>query len=664
MRLLQYIVVLLNFRPFTFLFRSVYSFGLARLLKSLARHEQIQAVFGYGSFFEKTCLYGVSDIDLVLVISSEIYRNSQRYYDILNSYKNVRRFFPFLQHLYELDQNLIFLSDIHSPYALPESVRLRLKQGRLYLLHGRNVFEELSSEAISPNEILSESDGLLRLILMKDIRHTRSLLFWKKSFKKLYSLCETAGIKCAPEREGARAEAAFMRHNDVWLFFRRGDLNRIFLAFLDVHRRLNNEIASGEPGWFLPCPPLWDGPGGQESPLSSDEHFENPRLLAHLRETVEVATASLPSSLVGIAPEQDYFPLDADVSLLRIEGADYDVFLRLKNAVLACPTALRNFLLHTRDLLFVVRKLPTYVDVVPLSPLTCANVYSLVHAHETGFGRMPVSIWVEQREKAKSRLTANAAGYLKNNGWIEKLPFPCLYMEDDLDIVRQAFHRMRLFLFHEEGLCFRTSRDLLSHVGGMHPRCRDFLDQLISYYDHLRAHRPTQTVGNNLYCCLHQFMGRLLSGEKDIAVDEPTRHLGICVGIITRNRAADLREVMASLVRQIRPADEIIVVDNGSSDDTRRIIEGFADRLPIRYLYLEGANIPAARNMVIGNAKFEIVAFTDDDCIAEPGWLEAVERGFLRAENIGIVGGWVKHAGVSRDSVIDRYYRIFHHNTT
>jgi hypothetical protein len=39
-----------------------------------------------------------------------------------------------------------------------------------------------------------------------------------------------------------------------------------------------------------------------------------------------------------------------------------------------------------------------------------------------------------------------------------------------------------------------------------------------------------------------------------------------------------------------------------------------------------------------------------------------VERGFLRADNVGIVGGWVKHEPALEPSLLDTYYSLFHHN--
>jgi glycosyltransferase involved in cell wall biosynthesis len=152
-----------------------------------------------------------------------------------------------------------------------------------------------------------------------------------------------------------------------------------------------------------------------------------------------------------------------------------------------------------------------------------------------------------------------------------------------------------------------------------------------------------------------------LAGVEPVEVDSPYAHLGITVGVITRNRAGDLAEMLESLTRQVRPPDEVLVVDNGSTDRTKEVLERFRECLPIQYKFLERADIPAARNMVIESAANEIISFIDDDCISEPQWLAAIERGFLRAENVGVVGGWVHHQPAARRSTVDNYYRIFHH---
>ena len=114
---------------------------------------------------------------------------------------------------------------------------------------------------------------------------------------------------------------------------------------------------------------------------------------------------------------------------------------------------------------------------------------------------------------------------------------------------------------------------------------------------------PREVTANNLYHCLNQFMYQALTDTNTITVDPTHKHLDITVGVITRNRAADLAEMLDSLTRQLRKPDEVLVVDNGSSDHTQAVVEGFRDRLPIRCQYLERADIPGARNLASSRAR-------------------------------------------------------------
>jgi hypothetical protein len=227
--------------------------------------------------------------------------------------------------------------------------------------------------------------------------------------------------------------------------------------------------------------------------------------------------------------------------------------------------------------------------------------------------------------------------------------------------MRDAFHRMRVFLACSYDLDLDSLDALIGFLGKEHPGCQEFLIDLLEYYRALTGSNHVKCNGNNLYRCLHQFMAQLLRGEPAISIDNHRKHLGITVGVITRNRMSDLEGVLRSLTHQARPADEVLIVDNGSTDGTRKVIDAFRDSLPISYHFLPEASIPGARNMVVESARHEIIAFTDDDCIVEERWLEAVERGFLRADNVGMVGGWVKHEPSEKDSIIDTYYSRFHH---
>ncbi|MDG4792789.1 glycosyltransferase [Micromonospora sp. WMMD1082] len=87
------------------------------------------------------------------------------------------------------------------------------------------------------------------------------------------------------------------------------------------------------------------------------------------------------------------------------------------------------------------------------------------------------------------------------------------------------------------------------------------------------------------------------------------------VVIPTYNRSELLRHSLDSLTRQRMPANqfEVIVVDDGSTDDTADVATSFQDRLDLRYHYQpdEGFRAAAARNIGIADARSPICVFTD-----------------------------------------------------
>ena len=111
----------------------------------------------------------------------------------------------------------------------------------------------------------------------------------------------------------------------------------------------------------------------------------------------------------------------------------------------------------------------------------------------------------------------------------------------------------------------------------------------------------------------------------------------------THNRASRLRDLIQSLREQTLPAHEfeVVVVDDASGDDTPDVLEEAArtDGLQLRYLRLEPGRGPAAaRNAGWRATRAPMVAFTDDDCVASPGWLAAVLKG-ARSEPGAVLQG-------------------------
>jgi glycosyltransferase involved in cell wall biosynthesis len=116
--------------------------------------------------------------------------------------------------------------------------------------------------------------------------------------------------------------------------------------------------------------------------------------------------------------------------------------------------------------------------------------------------------------------------------------------------------------------------------------------------------------------------------------------------ICTFNRASYLRKAIQSLVEQTLDVGryEILVVDNRSTDDTKRVVtEEFSHIANLRYFYEPIQGLSQARNTGWQNATGEYVAYLDDDAIASPQWLETIVAVFETiTPKPGGVGGKVE----------------------
>jgi len=91
--------------------------------------------------------------------------------------------------------------------------------------------------------------------------------------------------------------------------------------------------------------------------------------------------------------------------------------------------------------------------------------------------------------------------------------------------------------------------------------------------------------------------------------------------IPTYNRANFLRDAVSSVQNQTHPVDEIIIIDDGSTDHTSSVIRSIPDRR-IRYTYQPNAGISSARNHGIRLSSGKVIAFLDSDDIWVPNKLE------------------------------------------
>lgn len=110
--------------------------------------------------------------------------------------------------------------------------------------------------------------------------------------------------------------------------------------------------------------------------------------------------------------------------------------------------------------------------------------------------------------------------------------------------------------------------------------------------------------------------------------------------ICVYNRADFIRECLASALAQTHKDLHIIVVDDGSTDGTDKILREIAGIKPVR-LHFNGRNLGlmASRNIGASLADPEIIAFMDSDCIAAPNWIEELIKPYDLSKDISMTGG-------------------------
>lgn len=104
------------------------------------------------------------------------------------------------------------------------------------------------------------------------------------------------------------------------------------------------------------------------------------------------------------------------------------------------------------------------------------------------------------------------------------------------------------------------------------------------------------------------------------------------------NAAATIASCVEGLLRQTEPREryEVIVVDDGSTDDTA----GIAGRLGVTVIRQSNRGPAAARNRGAAQARGEIVLFTDADCVPDRGWVAQMARPFGDASVAAVKGAY------------------------
>ena len=159
---------------------------------------------------------------------------------------------------------------------------------------------------------------------------------------------------------------------------------------------------------------------------------------------------------------------------------------------------------------------------------------------------------------------------------------------------------------------------------------------------------------SNLMSVLGLLAGRL-AGSVEPTAGAPTPGLGeamafaeatasrsmrdVTVVVPVRNDARGVARCLDAILAQDCPASdfEIIAVDNGSTDDTLRVLAGYAPR--VRVLSEPRPGVSWARNAATLAASGTWIAFTDSDCVPRPDWLRNLVEAGRRDPGVSFVGG-------------------------
>lgn len=101
-----------------------------------------------------------------------------------------------------------------------------------------------------------------------------------------------------------------------------------------------------------------------------------------------------------------------------------------------------------------------------------------------------------------------------------------------------------------------------------------------------------------------------------------------------RNMERTVGRTIESIMNQKYPNKEIIVINDGSDDNTVNVLKKYS----IKVITTEKIGISNARNLGYKNSKGDFIAFTDADCELDPYWTDKILRGFKDNE-VGLIGG-------------------------
>jgi glycosyltransferase involved in cell wall biosynthesis len=118
------------------------------------------------------------------------------------------------------------------------------------------------------------------------------------------------------------------------------------------------------------------------------------------------------------------------------------------------------------------------------------------------------------------------------------------------------------------------------------------------------------------------------------------------------NEEKYIAQCLDSIISEMQKSDEIIVVDNGSTDKTLEIVGTYEG---VKVLIYPKITIAALRNKGAEQAKNELLAFIDSDCTLCKGWRKAVKDVFVR---LNIVATGYQYVAPKKSSWVEKVWTM------
>ena len=187
----------------------------------------------------------------------------------------------------------------------------------------------------------------------------------------------------------------------------------------------------------------------------------------------------------------------------------------------------------------------------------------------------------------------------------------------------------------------RTGRHMYRRV------LRDLGNRLVRFPIRIFKNRR-RAIGDAAYSAGVLIGLRRWRGE-EIAQGLPAAHsmaspARVSVAISTVGRCAELKRCLDAIVNGERRPAEIVVVDQSGEDDVAKLLAGYA-MVPIRHVRQPRRGLSAARNAALREAREEILAITDDDCVPGTHWVSVIQRCFALPDPPDAVSGRVLPLG-------------------